>query len=89
MRPSISTCSPIQMNETPDSFSSGSAPVEGNDTTNGTCDPALVDLSRVDGTSVPVSASLDHDQGKVDNPGQAAPASPIDPFDDIFEVFDA
>ncbi len=80
---------PIQMNAAPDSFSTSLTAAKGDDATDGACDPALVDLSRVDGATVPVSTPLDHDQGKSDDPCQAAPTSPIDPFDDIFAVFDA
>ncbi|XWW94465.1 hypothetical protein V2A60_008764 [Cordyceps javanica] len=75
--------------DAPQSFNSNSATVEGSDTANGTCDPTLVDLSRVDGTSVAASASHDRDRGRTDHSCQAASASPIDPFDDIFAVFDA
>ncbi|KAM3498085.1 hypothetical protein MY10362_008577 [Beauveria mimosiformis] len=87
--PYLHTCIPINMNAAPDSFSNGSAAGKGDDATDGTRDPPFVGSSRADGGSVPVSTSLDRDQGKPDDPCQDSPASPVNPFDDIFAVFDA
>ncbi|KAM3565379.1 hypothetical protein ARSEF4850_001415 [Beauveria asiatica] len=80
---------PINMNAAPDSFSNGSAAGKGDDATDGTRDSPFVGSSRADGASSPVSTSLDRDQGKPDDPCQDAPTSPVNPFDDIFAVFDA
>ncbi|KAM3550758.1 hypothetical protein BM221_008999 [Beauveria bassiana] len=77
------------MNAAPDSFCTGSVAGKPDDATEGTRDPTFVGSSRVDRASVPVSTSLDRDQEKPDDPCQGAPASPVDPFDDIFAVFDA
>lgn len=77
------------MNAAPDSFCTGSVAGKGDDETEGTRGLTLAGSPRVDRASVPVSTSLDRDQGKPDDACQGAPASPVDPFDDIFAVFDA
>ncbi|KAK8140630.1 hypothetical protein G3M48_003207, partial [Beauveria asiatica] len=63
------------MNAAPDSFSNGSAAGKGDDATDGTRDSPFVGSFRADGASIPVSTSLDRDQGKPDDPCQDAPTT--------------